>query len=459
MKARGLELLAEDLTDDYIRQLYYIQQNSPSNTTFQSSVEIGKMDDTFSNINIEVKRRLTSFSCMKLLENGGEDSYNKFVVLQPEDSKLSYDEFKNHSSFITSLSIEERKVEEVACFIAISNKSRQIMIENGITPNPDSEQILTQIANLTITNPDLVRKILPATNSLNDSQLKNLLSIYADNFHLRHWLFGEKMAIGMMPIVTALYENKLSKAGFKLALIRWILNVCGFEGHKEQIDPITHKIKANQGSTFLDSGINRNINLLLKIIWEPIIKNPENFQSRDQVQKLVDNYYEQTENGNKIVGWITCYTMSFKDAQISELNTTFNKLPKQTKNNILYIYNSIQQGLPVTYMPGALTNYIAAAGGYDGLKIFTSIAIPAFQKYSIMREEFARNGKILPPLNMNNFGKKENVSAIIDYYYKNGEIPDFSIDNKTGQIDEITFHKQSYKHVGDFRIKAAAFCI
>lgn len=155
-----------------------------------------------------------------------EEAYQQFTMHQPEEVKLTRDDFKALRGRAWKLSQFSRKVLHVTAVLKPSVEMIEAHKAAGYDLPKDSEEMLTIVTCLAANKKlDLV----PAINALTPAQRHVLKSAYPADCHMRHILFGEACLSEIRSVIRHFNKGKLD---FQMLYFRWIIDLCGFDQHQ-----------------------------------------------------------------------------------------------------------------------------------------------------------------------------------------------------------------------------------
>jgi len=209
-----------DLSKLVVKQLSWLPETvihtSDSNAKLSSS-------DKF---NIEVKRALSRWNNLKLLQEGNQTAYRNFVLKQPESEKLNFATFQIISQLIKNLSPSAYEAVTASCFITMTDKAKRFAREEGIAYSEDSEKFLTD----TITK---CPSIYPLWDEISSGAKALMPYVFLKDTHARHMLYTEGGNNMFAVLKEGIKNRQISKEQYEVWFCRWLINIVGFRGHVE----------------------------------------------------------------------------------------------------------------------------------------------------------------------------------------------------------------------------------
>lgn len=383
-----------------IEQLLWLQDNSVN--TSQSSVQSKKEQ-----VNLEVKRILSRFHCLKLLENGDSTSYQSFIQAQVADRVCEAD-FTRLSHLIQSLYPASRQALMATCFITKSDQAVKVVPVTRKSELPaDSEQFITHM----VTN---FSDIFPICALLNKDERALLPYAFYKNAHARHILDMEGGQNMVTSIAESIRTRAISYEQFNLWFARWIINVAGLDGH----------INA-QGSIYLTQPVADCI-FALKLELDQLWINPEH----QVLNQYLSFRATQLNVTNRYLAYFGALMRQYTPSVGCEIHAWFSGLSESTQLEHQSEFDNRLKQTKVTpsFKPTVFVNLLGLGCSVsDALTIFTQIESNATEKY------FDAVGKGLisdtTPLSFRNIAFKESLLPILEYYNTYGNLPALEIDS------------------------------
>ncbi len=220
---------------------------------------------------MEVKRTLSRFYCISLLQQG-EQGYASFIAVQDKEAEfnpiLKKEEFlqlaKKYQS-LDKLTLDTLKLATLISSVPLSSEARKRadkVIDKYIV---DSVEFPAQI----FEDIDIARKVYPQVAyfwqqhpSAEEREVikSNLQSAFSHRRHYRHMLYTEGSYAMFNTIVSDVKAGKLSKDAYTFWVLYWNTNITGFQGNVEP-----------RGSFYLTSNTFRAMSALesvLDVIFE-----------------------------------------------------------------------------------------------------------------------------------------------------------------------------------------------
>ncbi|MGD9591196.1 MAG: hypothetical protein AB7V32_01595, partial [Candidatus Berkiella sp.] len=193
---------------------------------------------------IEVKRALSRFYCISLLQQGSE-GYAAFVENQPKDNEfiptLQKEEFaelaKKYQS-LDALTLDTLKVATLISSVPLSleahKRADKIFGKNNYLVDT------VEFAAKVFEDMDVARKVYPQVDYLlqrypSDAQRalikQNLQSAFAHHRHYRHMLYTEGSTNMFATLIAEVQQGKLSKEAYDFWVLYWNTNITGFQGN------------------------------------------------------------------------------------------------------------------------------------------------------------------------------------------------------------------------------------
>lgn len=222
------------LTDDELAQLNWYM--SDSSVTPEAH---GK--DIIDKLNFEIKRSLTRRYSLELLLRGDAAAYEEFIRGQNKTAILPFTAFKILSAEAQSLDENIKTVVKTSCFLASSDKAKEVLKAAGYVLSDDTEEFLTQLIPVLQKN----KAIFPLTKNLTEAELQLLQKVYWPNMHFRHMLFTEGGDNMTKTFSDARSRGNFGTQDFLAWKWRWLTNLFGFKGGQgANCDAETHYLAA-----------------------------------------------------------------------------------------------------------------------------------------------------------------------------------------------------------------------
>lgn len=389
------------LDSNMIQQLLWLQNNSV--VTSQSNV-LSKNDV----VNTEVKRILSRLYSLKLLKEGGSESYSAFAQSQTAEVGLTEATFNQLSACIQMLSPAAYEALMATCFITKSDQAIKSIPEEQRSVLPsDSEQFITHVVTYF---PD----IFPICASLSPEAINLLPFAFYKNSHARQMLDMEGGYNMTFCISEAIKNNQITLEQYNLWFARWIINVAGLDGH------LNHR-----GSIYLTEPV-ANCILALKLQLDELWSNPSH--------PVIDNYLafreRQLEVNDRYLAYLGTLMRQYNPIKGLEIRMWFELLSETEQSKKLEAFKAQleQTKITPTFKPTVLVNLIQLGCSVsDALTIFTEIECQAVQIYVAA----IADGRVSDstPLSYRDVAFKEFLSPIKDYYDRNYQIPELTINS------------------------------
>lgn len=389
------------LQPNMFQQLSWLQDNSF--ITSQSTVHSKK-----DHVNIEVKRILSRLYSLHLLMEGGSAAYSTFVQSQTVDIVLCEDNFNRLSHFIKTLTPAARECLMATCFITKSDQAIRTIPEERRGELPaDSEQFITHM----VTH---FSNVLPVCDSLTPEAVALLPYAFYKNSHARHMLDMEGGYNMVSNIAEAISTGEITTEQYNLWFARWILNIAGLDGH------VNHR-----GSIYLTEPI-ANCIWALKLQLDELWSNSSH--------PVIDNYLafreRQLEVNDRYLAYLGTLMRQYSPIKGREIQIWFETLSETEQYKKLEAFQAQleQTKITPTFKPTVLVNLMQLGCSVsDTLTIFTEIECQAIQIYVAA----VADGRVSDstPLSYRNVAFKEFLSPIKDYYDRNHQIPELTINS------------------------------
>lgn len=203
----------------YIEQLFWMQVSGIK--TSESNVRLEKL--TADTLHIEVKRSLSRYYNLLLLQNGSRSAYQAFVASQESETQLQWETFQQRSHFLIAQGSAAFEALKFSCFTTISENAIKRAKALNCHFSLDSEKFLTDVMSQ---HPE----IYPAYYELSTTARTLLPSLYL--FHGRHLLYLEGGSHMIESVKSKLQSEEITVKDVTLCSLRWYINVCGFRGHE-----------------------------------------------------------------------------------------------------------------------------------------------------------------------------------------------------------------------------------
>lgn len=397
------------LDSNMVQQLLWLQNNSV--ITSQSNA-LSKNDA----VNIEVKRSLSRLYSLKLFSEGGSESYSNFVQSQAVEVGLTEGTFNRLSAFIQRLSPAAYEALMATCFITKSDQAIKSIPEGQRSVLPsDSEQFITHVVTY-------FPGIFPICASLRPEAISLLAFAFYKNSHARQMLDMEGGYNMTFCISEAIKTSQIRLEQYNLWFARWIINVAGLDGH------VNHR-----GSIYLTEPV-ANCVLVLKSELDELWSNASH--------PVIDNYLafrkSQLEVSNRYLGYLGALMRQYSPTKGREIQIWFEALNETEQQKKLEAFKAQleQTKITPTFKPTVLVNLMQLGCSVsDALTIFTEVECQAIQIYVAA----VADGRVSDntPLSYRNVAFKEFLSPIKDYYERNHQIPELTI-NSGGYLSVTT---------------------
>ncbi len=196
---------------------------------------------------MELKRALSRFYCLQLLQKGGA-GFEAFIASQPRDKKFSpslkdseYLALSEKFSKLETLTVDTLKVATLISSVPLSVEARKRadLIFGKDKYLVDSVEFPAKV----FEDINVACKVYPQVeillNSLNTEEersraIKLLKSAFSHHRHFRHMLYTEGSKNMFASLLKEVKEKRLDMEAFEFWNLFWTINITGFQG---QVDP------------------------------------------------------------------------------------------------------------------------------------------------------------------------------------------------------------------------------
>ncbi len=224
---------------------------------------------------MEVKRALSRFYCIPLLQKG-EEGYAQFVANQPKGNEFSpplkKEEFlqlaKKYQS-LDKLTLDTLKLATIISSVPLSSEARKRA--DKIFGKGKYIVDSVEFPALVFEDIDVARQIYPQVDYFwlqhpnmqeREAIKNNLQSAFSHRRHYRHMLYTEGSYTMFSSLLSDLRGEKLSKEAYAFWILYWNTNIVGFQGN---VDP--------NGSYYLTSNTFRAMSALESVL-DAVVEDP-----------------------------------------------------------------------------------------------------------------------------------------------------------------------------------------
>lgn len=408
------------LPEPIVRQLAWLQTNSVSTT--ESSVRLADKPEEI--INIEIKRCLARWNCLHLLFEGSKEAYEKFIVSQSEDEKLSFSSFQKLSGYFAGLSTAEKEAVGASCFLAISDKAREAAAKVNAKISFDSEKGLSDIMYQ-------CPQILPIFSLLSEEAQKLIPLIYMPDTHARHMLYTEGGNNMFAVLEEKIRSSHFNDQEFKLWKCRWLDNIAGFRGHEDARGSKYLTEKTAQAFFDLNDELDKFRN------------NPNHDPLKGYLQKRAEKLGVRSLYAAHLGAQMRIYNAN--EGRAKALREWHNALPPFVKTQYEQEYRILCETLKTTptYTPAVMDNLDALGCTFkETLDISTQIFSKGFR--AAQEQKIAEN----VPICFRAIADKTTLKDIVQTYHKVGRIPELTVDQKGNIILKAPMPKEQLENTG-----------